>query len=69
MEVDQLLKKHGIGRGKIDIWKVLDLLRQGEQIAAVRLVVHQSGAGLRVSKELCDDLQNECIAGQGNGRG
>ncbi|MBN1430263.1 MAG: hypothetical protein JXB07_17975 [Anaerolineae bacterium] len=59
MDVDQILKKHDIGRGKVDIGKVIDLLKRGEKIAAVKLVVDQSGAGLKRSKELCDDLQEE----------
>jgi hypothetical protein len=59
MDVEQLLKKHGIGKGKVDVEKVLDLLNQGQQITAIKLVLHQSGAGLRRSKDLCDDLQKE----------
>ncbi len=59
MDIDKLLKKYGISKGKVDIKTVLDLLRRGEQIAAIQLVLHQSGAGLKVSKDLCDDLQRE----------
>ncbi|MBN1311032.1 MAG: hypothetical protein JXB30_06395 [Anaerolineae bacterium] len=55
----RLLKKHDIPEGRIDIGRVIDLLRRGERIAAVKLVVDQSGAGLKKSKDLCDDLQKE----------
>lgn len=59
MDTDKLLQKHGIPKGKVDIEKVLDLLRQGQQIKAIQVVLHQSGAGLKRSKDLCDDLQKE----------
>ncbi len=59
MNVDKLLEKHGITKGKVDIEKVRDLLRQGQQVAAIQLVLHQSGAGLKVSKDVCDDIQKE----------
>ncbi len=59
MDTDKLLQKHGIRKGKVDIGRVIDLLRRGDRMSAVRLVVEQSGAGLKSSKDLCDDLQKE----------
>ena len=59
MDVDKILKRHGIPRGRIDTGRVIDLLRRGDRMAAVRLVVDQSHAGLRVSKGLCDDIEKE----------
>lgn len=59
MDTDKLLQKHGIPRGKVDMGRVIDLLRRGDRMAAIRMVVDQSGAGLKVSKDLCDELLRE----------
>lgn len=58
-DVDRLPEKHGIPKCKVDVEKVLALLRQGQQIKAIQMVLHQTGAGLKVSKDLCDDLRKE----------
>ena len=59
MDADALLKKHKLDKKKIDVDQVIELLRQGERIKAVQLVLHQSGAGLKVSKDFVDDLMDE----------
>jgi hypothetical protein len=60
-DIDKLLKKHDIPKSRVDVGTVLDLLKRGEKIAAVKLVVDRSGAGLRQSKDLCDDLLREMV--------
>ncbi len=59
MDTDKLLQKHGIRKGKVDIGRVIDLLKRGDRMAAIRMVLDQSGAGLKISKDLCDDIQSE----------
>ena len=56
MDLDALCKKHGIDRKKVDLEKVVELLKQGQRIEAITLVVKQSKAGLKKSKDLADDI-------------
>jgi ribosomal protein L7/L12 len=59
LDIDALCKKHRIDRNKIDVDRVLALLRVGSRIEAIKLVVAQSGAGLGRSKDLIDDIREQ----------
>jgi ribosomal protein L7/L12 len=40
-----------------EVSKLLDLLRQGDKIAAIILIRQESGLGLKDAKDLADSLQ------------
>ena len=55
-EIEDLLARFGMADKGIDLAQLIDLIKHGQKISAIQLVLHQTGAGLKESKDLVDAI-------------